>query len=126
MNISLKKLVRVKNKFERRLLNQIEGAGNAVRYEGTRIPYVLAGHYIPDYCIDTPTGKLYIEAKGYFRPEAKRKMAAVKRQHSELDIRIVFYRSRSEKKNQQYERWAKKIGYRYAFDEIPKEWLDGY
>lgn len=119
-------LVKVKNKFERRILDQIEGSGRAVQYEGTRIPYILAGHYIPDYIIDTPTGKLYIEAKGYFRPEAKRKMVAVKRQHPELDIRIVFYKSKSDKKNKQYERWAIKIGYKYAFDSIPQSWLDGY
>ncbi len=112
--------VHTKNKFERKILNQIEGSGLNVRYEGEKIPYVLAGHYIPDYVVVTPTGKLYIEAKGHFRPEAKRKMVAVKRQHPELDIRIVFYRYSAK-----YERWAIKTGYKYAWNEIPEEWLRG-
>lgn len=117
---------KVKNNFEKKILIQIEGSGCNVKYEGARIPYVLAGHYIPDYIVDTPTGKLYIEAKGYFRPEAKRKMVAVKRQHPELDIRIVFYKSKSFKKNKQYERWAIKHGYKFAWDTVPEEWLLGF
>jgi predicted nuclease of restriction endonuclease-like RecB superfamily len=89
--VLLKKKTKVKNRFERKILDQLESCGLAVQYEGTKIPYVLAGHYIPDYIVSTPNGKIYIEAKGHFRPEAKRKMVAVKRQHPELDIRIVFY-----------------------------------
>jgi predicted nuclease of restriction endonuclease-like RecB superfamily len=89
-----------------------------VKYEAEKIPYVIAGHYKPDFIIETPSGKIYIEAKGYFRPEHKRKMAAVKRQHPEKDIRIVFYR-----KSKSNERWAIKHGFPYSFATIPKEWL---
>lgn len=117
----LKKAAKVKNRFERRILDQLEDSGLEVAYEGTRIPYVLSGHYIPDYVISTPTGKVFIEAKGHFRPEAKRKMVAVKRQHPEKDIRIVFYRYTL--KN---ERWAIKNGFRYAWGEVPEDWLDGF
>lgn len=111
---------KVKNKFELKILNQIKGSGCPVKYEGEKIPYVLAGHYIPDYIVTTPSGKIYIEAKGHFRPEAKRKMVAVKRQHPELDIRIVFYRYSSK-----YERWAIRYGFRYAWANIPDDWLIG-
>lgn len=114
-------IIKTKNKFETKILNQIKYSGRKVKYEGEKIPYVLAGHYIPDYIVETPTGKLYIEAKGHFRPEAKRKMVAVKRQHPELDIRIVFYRYSAK-----YERWANKYGYKFAFGEVPQDWLDGY
>ena len=113
-------MTKVKNKFELKILNQIKGSGCKVKYEGEKIPYVLAGHYIPDYIITTPSGKLYVEAKGHFRPEAKRKMVAVKRQHPELDIRIVFYRY-----NVKYERWANKYGFKFAWGVVPDEWLQG-
>lgn len=89
-------------------------------YETKKIPYVLAGHYIPDFIIDTPTGRILVECKGYFRPEAKRKMVAVKKQHPELDIRILFYCLRA-----QYVKWAEKNGFRYAIATIPADWLKG-
>ena len=81
---------------------------------------MLARHYIPDFILDTPNGKVYIELKGYLRPEHKAKMVAVKRQHPELDIRILFYARKKE-----YIRWAEKNGFRYAFEKIPQEWIKG-
>lgn len=116
---------KTKNQFEQKILKQLKKTKLPVEYEAERIPYVLAGHYIPDYVITTLTGKVYIEAKGHFRPEAKRKMAAVKRQHPEKDIRIVFYPG-SKKKITQYERWAIKNGFRFAWGEIPKDWFNGF
>ena len=89
-------------------------------YEPEKIPYVLAGHYIPDFRILTSTGRVYIETKGYLRPEHKRKMVAVRRQHPNLDIRILFYSG-----SDSNIRWAVKNGFRYAVGEIPKEWLEG-
>lgn len=109
---------KTKNKFEARILRRLRKAKVGVKYEHEKIPYVLAGHYIPDFIIFTPSGKIYIEAKGYLRPEHKRKMAAVKKQHPNLDIRILFY-----SRNAKYIRWAEKIGFRYAIDEIPNDWL---
>lgn len=91
------------------------------KFENERIPYVLSGHYIPDFIIRTKTGLVYIETKGYFRPEAKRKMVAVKRQHPEKDIRLLFYRF-----NKQYIRWCEVNGFKYAIEKIPRDWLDGF
>lgn len=111
---------KTRNKFEARLELQLKRSKLKFEYESEKIPYVIAGHYIPDFIIETPTGKVYIEAKGYYRPEAKRKMVAVKKQHPEKDIRIVFYSYRLA-----YEKWAIKYGFKYAFGGIPKEWLEG-
>lgn len=111
---------KLKNKFEERLYVQLKRAKASFKYESERIPYIIAGHYYPDFCIDTPTGRLYIEAKGYFRPEHKRKMVAVKKLNPHLDIRIVFY---SERKD--YIKWAIKNGFKYAIEKIPIEWLKG-
>lgn len=110
----------MRNKFEQKIQRQLKRAKVVFKYESERIPYVLSGHYIPDFIIHTPTGLVYIECKGYFRPEHKRKMVAVKKQHPNLDIRIVFY---SESKINK--RWAEKNGFKYAIEKIPKDWLKG-
>lgn len=106
------------NKFEAEVASQIKRAKAKFSYETEKIPYVLARHYIPDFIIQTKYGKIYIECKGYFRPEHKAKMAAVKRQHPELDIRMLFqvYRLKDVK-------WAEKHGFKYAVKDIPKEWF---
>jgi predicted nuclease of restriction endonuclease-like RecB superfamily len=111
---------KLKNKFEARIDRQLRRAKIPYKYETERIAYVLARHYIPDFIITTPLGKIYLECKGYFRPEHKAKMKAVKRQHPELDLRILFYTY-----SKQNERWCIKNGFRYAFDKIPKDWLKG-
>ena len=89
-------------------------------YESEKIPYVLARHYIPDFVIQTETGKIYIECKGYLRAEHKAKMAAVKKIHPEKDIRILFY-----SRNKAYIKWADKHGFRWAIGIIPQDWLNG-
>lgn len=80
--------------------------------------YTYSGHYTPDFVLTTKLGKIYIEAKGYFRPEDKRKIVAVKRCNPHLDIRLVFYSH-----NKTNVRWAEKYGFPYAIQDIPKEWL---
>lgn len=109
-----------RNKFELRVEKQLKKSKCKFTYETKKIPYVLAGHYIPDYIIETPTGLVFVECKGYFRPEHKRKMAAVKKQHPELDIRLLFY-----SKKLKDIKWAEKNGFRYAFETIPDDWIKG-
>jgi hypothetical protein len=47
-------------------------------------------------------------------------MIAVKKQHPEKDIRLLFYRA-----NKAYIKWAEKHGFVYAIEKIPSEWLQG-
>jgi|ERR1051326_955648 hypothetical protein len=110
-----------RNKFEKKLYGQLKRARAVFSYEGKKFPYVLAKHYTPDFCIKTILGMVYIESKGYLRPEDKAKLVAVKRQHPEIDLRIVFY-----SENKKYIKWAEKHGFKYAINRIPKEWLDGF
>lgn len=110
----------MRNKFEQRIHKQLTKAGVEFKYEEERIPYYLARHYIPDFIIKTATGKIYIECKGYFRPEHKAKMIAVKKLNPQMDLRILFYAP-----NIKNERWAVKNGFKYAVDTIPDEWLIG-
>ena len=87
-------------------------------YEGEKLPYILSRKYIPDFIIETSHGKVYVETKGYLRPEDKAKLAAIKKQYPEIDLRIVFYSF-----NRRYVRWAEKVKIPYAIEKIPKEWI---
>lgn len=113
-------LKKLKNKFETRIYKQLKRAESIFTYETEKIPFVLARHYIPDFIIQTPLGKVYVECKGYFRADDKRKLLAVKRQHPNLDIRILFYAFQ-----ESYVRWASKNRFKYAIEKVPKEWLKG-
>lgn len=116
-----KKSPKTRNKFEARIEDQLQKAKINFEYETERLPYVIHGNYNPDFIVSTPKGKIYLETKGYFRPEHKRKMVAVKKAHPELDIRLIFYSA-----NSTYVRWALKHGFPFAFREVPQDWLDGF
>lgn len=109
-----------RNKFESRIYKALKKSKVSFQYESEKIAYIWSGHYTPDFILTTPTGKIYIETKGYFRPEDKRKLVSVKRCNPQLDIRLLFYAH-----NTQYIKWAVKNGFKYAVENIPKEWLEG-
>lgn len=111
---------KTRNRFEKKIERQLKKAKVKFSYETEKIPYVISGHYIPDFIIELSNGRIYVETKGYFRPEHKRKMAAVKRQHPELDLRIIFYA-----KNKTNERWAERYGFKWAVGDVPSDWLIG-
>lgn len=114
---------RLRNKFEKRINRQLRSltrkVGASYDYETEKIPYIIASHYIPDFVIKLPDGdKIYIECKGYLRPEDKRKLVAVKKSHPTKDIRILFYRLvRASIK------WAERHSFPYAVDVVPREWF---
>ena len=108
----------LRNKFEKRIYADLKAKKIKFRYESEKIPYLISGHYVPDFILTTRAGKIYVETKGHFRPEAKRKMAAVKRLNPNLDIRLLFYSySKSSVK------WCVKNNFPYAIGDIPDEWL---
>lgn len=95
--------------------------GVKVTYETDAILYSRSRLYIPDFTISLATGaKRYVECKGWFRPEDKMKMEFVIFCNPNLDIRMIFPR-----KNKRDTSWCDKMGVKYAFASIPKEWLDG-
>lgn len=111
---------KLRNKFEYAVEKQLQLAKATFTYETEHIAYILARHYIPDFILKTPLGKVYIECKGYLRPEHKAKLVAVKKQHPEIDLRILFYAD-----IKKYKQWAIRNGFRYAVYEIPEDWLKG-
>ena len=109
---------KLRNKFETKIYGQLKKSRIKFKYESERLPYLIAGHYIPDFVLTTKTGKIYIETKGYLRPEDKRKLVAVKKLNPHIDLRILFYSI-----NKKYIKWADKVGLKWAIDTIPDEWL---
>jgi predicted nuclease of restriction endonuclease-like RecB superfamily len=113
-------LKKYKNKFEEKLGAILKRKQCKFEYEGTKLSYLLTGHYTPDFTIQKKDGEvMFIEAKGYFQPERKRVMAAVKKLHPAIDLRLVFYRL--DKKNI---RWAEKHKMPWAIETIPREWIE--
>lgn len=112
-----------KSKFEHSLHSNLTRLQKRIPfqygYETERIEVNVPMVYIPDWPITTASGKkIYVEAKGYFRPLSKQKLQAVKKQYPNMDIRLVFYRA-----NKKDIRWCEKWGFRYAIGKIPEDWL---
>lgn len=108
---------KTKNKFEQRIYALLKRKKVSFKYESERIPYIISGHYIPDFVVGSGDDRVFIETKGYLRPEHKRKMVAVKKLHPTLDIRILFYAWKAKDV-----KWAEKQGFPWAVDTIPDDW----
>lgn len=110
----------LRNDFEKKISRQLKKRKIPFENETERIPYTLTGVYIPDFILYKGLVKIYVECKGHFRREDKRKLAAVVKQHPEIDLRIVFYRL-----DKQNIRWAEKHKIHWSVGSIPNEWLCG-
>jgi len=84
--------------------------------------------YTPDFVLHKKDGgKMYIEYKGYLRPEDKRKLRAMKKQHPDLDIRLVFQNAKkklNKRAKSNYGEWATKLKFPWAESFIPEEWIE--
>ena len=79
--------------------------------------------YTPDFQLDNG---IFIETKGIFDSEDRRKHVEVRRQHPELDIRFVFSNARGKLykgAKSRYCDWCDKNDFLYSHRLIPKEWL---
>ena len=96
-------------------------------YEQHKIKYTkpATNHtYTPDF--RSPNG-IFIETKGRFVAEDRKKHILIKDQHPELDIRFVFQNSKNKIRkgsNTTYADWCEKHGFQYADKTIPETWLN--
>lgn len=119
-----------KSQFENAVSEQLKALvptrKGKTSYETEKLPYTLSKTYIPDFIIELRDGrKIYLEVKGYFSYEDRTKMAAVKKQHPELDIRLVFKVDNkiSKRTSMTYTTWATNHGFLSCVGEVPKEWM---
>ena len=113
-----------RSRLEERLARWLELNGHPFEYETLKLPYQIEAVYTPDFIL--PNGVI-IEAKGYFKPEDRRKMLAVKRLHPDLDIRLVFQQplnTLTKVSKTTYAAWADKHSFPWAAaHNIPPEWF---
>ena len=114
-----------RSRLEEKLARWFELNGHQFEYETLKLNYTLSANYYPDFIL--PNGVI-MEAKGYFKPEDRRKMLAVKKQHPDLDIRLVFQapgNTLTKTSQTTYAKWAEKNGFLWApSHDIPPEWFD--
>lgn len=94
-------------------------------YEQIRIPYLSPATYIPDFPL--PQQAILIEVKGAFDAADRTKLLRVKRDHPDLDIRLLFTNPNtrlSSKSKTTYGAWCDKHGFPFAKGPAaPSEWL---
>lgn len=96
-------------------------------YEKHKIKYTIPATdhtYTPDFRL--PNG-IFVETKGRFVVEDRKKHVLIRKQHPELDIRFVFQNSKNKIRKGSpttYADWCIKHGFIYADKTIPQEWLD--
>lgn len=95
-------------------------------YEKNIIPYTKPEthhKYKPDFRL--PNG-IYVETKGRFLADDRKKHLLIKAQHPNLDIRFLFQNSKtkiSKASKTTYADWCVKHGFIFADKEIPADWL---
>ena len=110
--------------LEEQVAKLLEGLGVTYEYESCKVPYTIQHHYHPDFILPN---HVYLETKGYWSPEDRRKIAAVKRDNPELDLRMVFqspYNKISKGSKTTYAKWCEKHDIPWThFHDIPIDWL---
>jgi hypothetical protein len=112
--------------LEEDLDNSLKTIGINGEYEQHKIAYVkpATNHvYTPDFRL--PNG-IFIETKGRFVLEDRKKHLLIKQQKPELDIRFVFQNSKNKLRKGSkttYADWCIKNGFQYSDGSIPPEWL---
>jgi len=110
--------------LEEKVADLMVDLGIDYEYESTQIPYQIEHIYTPDFLL--PNG-IYLECKGYWEASDRRKIKAVKQQHPEIDLRMVFqapFNTISKKSKTTYARWCEKNDIPWtSFGNIPGEWF---
>ncbi|MGQ8630874.1 endodeoxyribonuclease [Agrobacterium sp. DKPNP3] len=75
----------MRNRFEQKVAKTL---GPEYAYEALRLTYTVQKKYLPDF-IDVEAKKI-VEAKGRFTAEDRSKHKAIKAQHPDWDVTIVF------------------------------------
>ena len=132
--------------LERRIAKELDDACMSYEYEKYSYEYdeplrknrakcadcgsnnlLRTGWYTPDFFLDNGC---IIETKGRFTAADRRKMLAIKIEHPDLDIKMLFMRDNkiSRKSTTKYSDWCEQHGYDYAIEDrkngsLKEEWL---
>ena len=113
-----------RSQLEKNIADLLEQLGVSYLYESEKLSYTIEHNYTPDFVL--PNYK-YLEAKGYWSPEDRRKILAVKRDNPDVDLRMIFqspYNTISKKSKTTYAKWCEKHDIPWtSYKDIPIEWL---
>ena len=82
-----KKPIKFRSGLEEKVADLLEGLGVSYQYESERVPYTIQHNYTPDFALPN---HVLLETKGYWDAADRRKIAAVKKDNPDLDLRMVF------------------------------------
>lgn len=122
----IRKVGAFRSGLEDKVSKQLEGKGVKFDYELWKIPYVVPAsnhHYTPDFLL--PNG-IFVETKGLWESDDRKKHLLIREQYPELDIRLVFSSSRTKiykGSPTSYAEYCEKHGILFADKLIPAEWL---
>lgn len=108
------------------MANSLMESGVDFTYEEDTLHYVVPAQthtYRPDFKL--PNG-VFVETKGRWTAQDRKKMSLVIEQHPELNIHMLFALDNKISPNSRtcYSDWCTKRGIVHAFGtEVPKEWL---
>ena len=118
------KNIKFRSKLEENIANLLEGLGVSYQYESEKLGYTIEHNYTPDFVLPNYT---YLEAKGYWSPEDRRKILNVKKSNPEIDLRMIFqapYNTISKKSKTTYAKWCERHDIPWtSYHDIPIEWL---
>jgi hypothetical protein len=113
--------------LEDKVSDELKSKGIDGEYEKHQIQYTkpATNHtYKPDFRL--PNG-IFVETKGRFTLEDRKKHLLIKQQKPDLDIRFVFQNPNAKltkKSKTTYGMWADKNGFKWSNKDIPHEWIN--
>lgn len=112
--------------FEMEVADQMEDEGVEYEYEpeDSKLKWTPKEKtYLPDFRLKN---KILIETKGRLTALDKQKILAVRSQHPDKDLRVVFAADNklSPRSKMRYSDWARKNGIPYAIGGVPREWAE--
>ena len=117
-----------RSSLEARIGEQLTEEKTQFDYESEKLPYVIEAKYTPDFILKKADGTpMYIEVKGYFTPEDRRKILAVREANPGIDLRFVFssWSTKLRKGSKTtYGGWCEKHGFLFAQGLVPVEWTN--
>ena len=112
--------------LEEKVADYLTSKGVGFSFETLKVPYVKpeTKHiYTPDFILDNG---IIIETKGRWLLDDRKKHLLIRKQHPNLDIRILFQNANakiSKGSKTSYADFCEKHGNPYAHREIPEAWL---
>jgi predicted nuclease of restriction endonuclease-like RecB superfamily len=118
------KNIKFRSKLEENIASLLEGLGVSYEYESEKLGYTIEHSYTPDFVLPNYT---YLEAKGYWSPEDRRKILNVKKSNPQIDLRMIFqapYNTISKKSKTTYAKWCERHDIPWtSYHNIPLDWL---